>query len=359
MSGGGKFDERGRLILPMGRQMYSGRLYTYADLGRIVDPMSPIYYADWLDLRAWFRADMGIQFGSTLRVLTGTSVPVLTISGTPTSLVSFNVECDSVAGGTALGQATIRYSFNDGTTWAASGVTTAASINVGNGITLACGAGTYATNQTWIACVSQWDDQSGLANHATQATASRQVPFRLLAFGGNACLDYMTISTTGLQTGNISLKEYGFTGCDQGNAGGAYLVVHNSSANGDGSEVFARNGSSLSVVRTAPSLARTGIDMATNWMADNVKRTWAMTYQGSQRTHLGFRNGLQEATTVIVSGDPPLTPINGPIYIGNRQGFGAAMRGYKRELMVFGKAPPPWVVYNLHLGMAARAPGAF
>jgi hypothetical protein len=135
---------------------------------------NPLLYAAQYGLLLWLRADMGIQYGNTLRA-SGTSPPAVTITGTPTALIGLHVEIDSVAGGTGLGQATFKWSIDNGATYVATGVATAASVVLGStGITAAFAAGPYNVDNKYDVTVAQWNDQSGNGNHAAQATAANQ-----------------------------------------------------------------------------------------------------------------------------------------------------------------------------------------
>jgi hypothetical protein len=126
---------------------------------------------------------MGIQYGATLRA-TGTAPPAWTISGTATRQVGLHLEIDSVAGGTGLGQATYKWSEDNGSTYVATGVLTAAGPTAlgTTGLSVAMAVGPYNIDNKWDVTVAQWNDQSGLGNHAVQATAANQ-PLFILASG--------------------------------------------------------------------------------------------------------------------------------------------------------------------------------
>ncbi len=128
-----------------------------------------------------------ITLGGTMRAA-GTSPPVVTLTAGTGSLTyasgcpGLRVEIDSVAGGTARGQATFRISYNSGSTWAYSGVTTAATYSIPDGP--AAGnvvnfpTGTYGTTQSWEATVTTILSTEGSTYTFTNATASRQPIFR-------------------------------------------------------------------------------------------------------------------------------------------------------------------------------------
>jgi hypothetical protein len=351
---GGRESPRGKLVFPSGRRLpTAGRLYS--PTGVIVDPYHPFYYADQYRLLLWLIADLGIQLGATLRVMVGTSVPTLTITGTPTSLVSLAVECTSIAGGTALGQAEVRWSFDDSVTFSASTVT-AASIVIGNGLTLECGAGTYAVNQRWSATVAQWDDQSGNANHAVQATASRQPVYRVAQFGTNECLDYLTGTTFGLATPAIALADHSFLVAVRGNAGSGHNLVHNSEST-DGSFLFGTDNCASSTYRAGVVSARSQL----NWTRDAVRKVIAKRAGAMHANHEIFINGENRLADTCggVGNDPGAATVTGPMYVGNRHNFSASLRGEMREVLVYGAMLPDVAMANLSEGIMLRAPGAF
>jgi len=141
---------------------------------------NPLALAAQYGLPIWLRADMGVTLGSTL-LAEGTSPPVWTISGTPTRQVGLHLEIDSVAGGTGLGQATYKWSENNGATYVATGVVTAAGPTAlgTTGLSVSQAAGPYNINNKWDATVLAWADQSGNGRNVAQGTPARQPKFIL------------------------------------------------------------------------------------------------------------------------------------------------------------------------------------
>lgn len=131
-----------------------------------------------------------ITLGGTMRA-TGTSPPVVTLTAGTGSLTyagncpGIRVWIDSVAGGTARGQATFSISYDSTTTPAHSGVTTAATYSIPDGP--AAGnvvnfpAGTYGTDQVWEGTVATLRSSEGNSYTFTQATASAQPVLRKAA----------------------------------------------------------------------------------------------------------------------------------------------------------------------------------
>lgn len=146
-------------------------------------------------------ATEGITLGQTMKAA-GTSPPAVTLTLTGGGSVALNtsnlranggikVEIDSVAGGTARGQATFRVSYNNGSTWAHSGVTTAATYDLdggASGMRLNFPTGTYGTSQSWQATVETWTSADGLNRTFTNATAGQQPIYEVAGMDGGPCL---------------------------------------------------------------------------------------------------------------------------------------------------------------------------
>lgn len=150
----------------------------------------------------WLRADLGLTFGGMGTVTAaGTTPPTVTLSGVPNGPYSLRIE----TGAGALGAATFRGSLDGGATWPYTGTTGASvplSSPIASGLTVAFGAGTYAADNVYTSAsaVSQWSDQSGAGNHATQSTLANMPTWSpssggraQLRFGGNP--QYMATAT--------------------------------------------------------------------------------------------------------------------------------------------------------------------
>lgn len=134
-----------------------------------------------------FNPDFNVTLGGTMRAA-GTSPPVVTLTAGTGSLTyatgcpGLRVEIDSVAGGTARGQATFRISYNSGDTWAHSGVTTAATYSIPDGP--AAGnvvnfpTGTYGTTQSWEGTVASIVTSDANGFTFAIATAAQQPVYR-------------------------------------------------------------------------------------------------------------------------------------------------------------------------------------
>jgi hypothetical protein len=315
----------------------------------------PTLYAQQYGLLLWLRADMGITLGGALRA-TGTAPPAVTITGAPTSQVGLHIEIDSVAGGTALGQATYKWSINNGSSYVATGVTTAAGPTAlgTTGISVSFAAGPYNMDNKWDATVSAWADQSGNGNHATQATAANQPLFSVAAFGGYSALDYGVGATFGLATPSVTLGTHSFAAAIRGDASNGYIVVQNN--DGTSGYLFGRSPHAGRVARGANT---TDKDAAANWAADAARCTVGKTFDGTAAGHLIYKNGADiGAVPGALNADPGTSTVAGPLYVGNNQAFTTSLRGLMRELMAFSSPVPPAVMLALHRGMVARAAGA-
>lgn len=84
---------------------------------------------------------------------TGTTPPTVTVSGYPKGDYKIHIDID---GGGALATATFRWSIDDGVSWVATTVATAASVALGNtGVTVAFSAGTYNADNLYTFTANQ------------------------------------------------------------------------------------------------------------------------------------------------------------------------------------------------------------
>lgn len=335
-----------------GRVAASGRV---ANTNRISQSGNPLAYSQF-GLVLWSRADLGITLGGTLRA-TGTSPPAWTISGTPTTQVAPHFEIDSVAAGTALGQATYKWSMNNGTSYVATGVPTAAGPTAlgSTGLSVSMAAGPYNADNKWDATVSAWADQSGNANHWTQSTATRQPVFSLAGYGGRPCLSTEGSTVLGMETPSVTFGAHSVIMATYGTNAGAAGFVFVQKDDGANGYLFSSNGPSSQVARAGNASRR---EVSATWVRDGVRKTVGRTFGGTHVTHRLYVSGLDVSPTngsLIV--DPGSTTIAGALYLGNRQTYNLGCPGLHSEIIVFSSAVPPDVMLALHRGIVARAGG--
>lgn len=138
------------------------------------DPLSIAAAAGYTaQLLSFIRSDLGVTPSGNFLQTAGTLGPVLGVAGSMASVVGGRVEIDSTAGGTALGQATFRYSTDGGSTWIQSGVLTGSNVNLtgaATGLQLQFLAGTYNTNQVYQSLLGSIQDQTGNGHDFHQDT---------------------------------------------------------------------------------------------------------------------------------------------------------------------------------------------
>lgn len=131
-----------------------------------------------------------ITLGTLMRAA-GTTPPTVNLAagtgsltytnGTGAGCPGLKVRISSVAGGTARGQALFDLSYNSGSTWAVTGVATAASYTIPGGAaagnTLAFGTGTYNVDQTWECTANVVRSTEGNSYTFTQVTLNSQPLF--------------------------------------------------------------------------------------------------------------------------------------------------------------------------------------
>lgn len=134
----------------------------------------------------WLRADQGITLGGTPLAF-GSSPPAVTISGALSQAIGIQIE---ITTGGARGTALFKWSVNSGSSYVATGVTTAATVNLvtsGGTIVAAFPSATYTNDNVYKATVASWLDKSGTGRLASvvQATAAAQPVFQSAPSGYN------------------------------------------------------------------------------------------------------------------------------------------------------------------------------
>ena len=336
-----------------GIQLYSSMRQAVAT-GREIDVWSPLYYASQYRLLFWLRADMGITLAGALRA-TGTTPPAWSITGTSATQVAPYFEIDDVSGGTDLGQAKYKWSMDNGSTFVATGVTTAAGPTAlgSTGLSVTQAVGPYNIDNKWYANVSAWADQSGLGNNAVQATAARQPIFNLAAgFGGIASLDYGSVTApVGLAIPNIAM--------------GPRTVLHALASSGAGFSYahinFAADTGGMWIPGACRMTVRKGANASTKdiaaWANDGLPKTLGHTCDGSHAGHVAYIAGVARSTTNVATADPGTSETSGTFFIGSDINNANSLRGYSREIMAFALPVPADVMRNLHTGVSVRSGG--
>lgn len=160
---------------------------------------------------AYMKRGENITLGGTMRATAGTSPPTLTLTGTlsfATGCPGLRVIISSTAGGTARGQALFDVSYDNGATWAHTGVTTAATYaldGAASGITLNFPVGTYNTDQLWQGTVQTWTSSEGDSHTFTNATAAQQPIYEVAGMDGEPCLLFGTGTNERLVSTNAAV----------------------------------------------------------------------------------------------------------------------------------------------------------
>lgn len=287
-------------------------------------------------LQFWARADRGVTLGGTMRA-SGTTPPVVGISGSLTPAVGLHLEIDSVAGGTGLGQATFKWSVDNGTTYVQTGVVTAASVVLGStGITATFAAGPYNIDNKWDATVAAWADLSGKGANATMATAAFQPQFAVAGINGKPAINYAA-SNQNLRTGAtaVTLTADSMFGVVKLNSTGNFMLfTHFDGVNNRW--VFTGTADSL---RSQVGGVTSGKNAAAGagWVSTTAQSV-GRTYNGTHVTSLAWKNMVAVATTDTAVADPGIAASPGQMNIGNNAGFSAAISGFLSELVVYSAA---------------------
>lgn len=134
-------------------------------------PFNPAHVSG---LYAWYRASTGATLGTT-PLATGTTPPAVTIAATDATQPTASALRIEITTTGARGTADFRWSVNDGATFEASGVLTAATVALASAnVTVTFPLGTYTSDNVYRATCSQWNDRTSNALNLSQATVARQ-----------------------------------------------------------------------------------------------------------------------------------------------------------------------------------------
>lgn len=334
----GRLTDRNRTLTATGRNITD----TYGETGRIIDPGSPLLYAAQYDLRVWLQYKLGIQYGATLKA-TGTSPPAWTISGTPTRLVGLHLEIDSVAGGTGLGQATYKWSENNGTSYVATGVLTAAGPTAlgTTGLTVSMAVGPYNIDNKYDITVAQWDNLAGNGLHAANVDAAQQPVYDLVL--GPTFDGVLTVAGDRLPFSNT---------LSAGSGASFFASFAVAAGAADNRIMFAQHeryyyqrtaASNTFQVQFGGSLATCGIALTSSFaIVESVDRA-------PNDVTFGV-NGVLVTDTSLVGYNGTGAASVGPLPIINNQ----TTLGSFREIAFFGRPVPAAVATEIRRGMAYR-----
>jgi lysophospholipase L1-like esterase len=144
-------------------------------------------------LYAWWEVGPGMTGGPLSAVTSsGTSPPVVTLSGTGTIACSLRIEVTTAG---ARGVSRFRWSINDGRSWVQSDVLTAASVVLNPiGVTVLFSAGTYPNNAVYTAVVhvGQVNDKSGNSRHLVGVT-SQFPPYASVGINSKPSLQFVPV----------------------------------------------------------------------------------------------------------------------------------------------------------------------
>lgn len=165
-------------------------------------------------------------------------------------------------------------------------------------------------------------------------------------WNGAPCFDLGAAGTTGASTASVSLGAFSVFGVIQGNAGSEVPITHNTGGAVNGFFVYGLNGPASNVSRSSVRSAR---NVASNWLADATKHSFAVTYNGTHATHLVYKDGIDTAATTFsgLGSDPGVTPLAGPIYLGYTNASNTGVRGLAAFWVLFNRAITPAEVAEL------------
>lgn len=331
-------------IAASGRVAASGRFlrqgWTPSLLGNIVAE-------SWLD--------GGVTMGGTPRSQ-GTSPPILTYTGTLTDGVWPYVQIDSVAGGTGLGQATFKVSYDDGATFPHTGILTDASVampGVGSAITANWPAGPYNVNNIYQPLCSQVNDVNGI-NHSSESIAANQPILRSVAFNGKQTLDFGVGTTFGLSTPSVTIGLFSVFIIGRGDALNGYGFVTGTDVAANGGYLLGGNNRSSYISRSSVASSRV---VSATWMRTSQRLSFCQTFDGTHGGHRLYQNGVDvSAGSGPETSNPGTGTFSASLRIGYPQTKTSSWRGLISGWIVFSRALTSVEVEKLQQYAVVRFP---
>lgn len=296
----------------------------------------PIRFRAW-GLACWILPHSGVTLGGTMRA-SGTTPPVVTIAGTLAQLVGLHIEIDSVAGGVDLGQATFKWSVNNGATYVATGVATAASVVLGStGITALFAAGPYNIDNKWDGTVSAIADRSGAGNDVTAGSAAFQPQFHVAGINGKPTLDY-DAGTRRQRTGStITVTSFAILEVVKLRSAGNFTLFAFFDAAADQNWIYTGLNQSVRAIRGTVQSYKNA-SAGAGWLPAATKAV-AHTYDGTHVGNLAYVNNVALSTADVTVNDPGVAPVTGMLIIGTNAGVTTAVNGYIGETAMFTSVP--------------------
>lgn len=306
-------------------------------------PDSPILPPDIPGLVLWLRSDLGVTAVMSAVVPTGTAPPVVTLTGTPSPLLSVEIDITTPGlRGIAL------FQWKLGGAVQQTGLVTGANVALGTG-TLAAqftgGASVYVADNVYTATVqvSAWADQSGAGNSVLQGAVANQPAYGptsgpngtpALAFAGAqfigrnssvASATAMTIFAVLLTTTTAAQQTYVIVGNSNG------IGPHND-ANGNRALLL----SGVAVDDDGPSVANT-------WEA------WAVSCTGVSSQTMRV-NGASQA----LAQGTPLAASGGTTIGAASNGASNFLQGKIAETIIYNRALAASEIFSVETYIRAR-----
>jgi hypothetical protein len=195
--------------------------------------------------------------------------------------------------------------------------------------------------------VSAWNDKSGNANHAVQATGANQPTYSAAGFGGNPCIDWGDGAVAARQMVTPGMTYGVFTTflVLKGLANLGYAYTHEATS-GSNREYLVSDANPHMLVRrgAGPVSARQITPLSTNtsgtlFLRDSTRHVVTWQFDGSHSGHTLRCDGHTEqaATYTTNNGSPGTATNSGVVYIGGNETLVNPWRGLIAEVVVFSR----------------------
>ncbi len=196
-------------------------------------------------------------------------------------------------------------------------------LKAGAGITIATG-------------VSNWADQSGNGNDASQGTPANQPIWVDNVINGRPALSF---SSHLLTTTPITIGIFTIFCVFQSSATGPSLIYEHSADTNSNDGLYLWNTTTYTfLVSRNIVTTQSSKDLSLNWAADNIAKITTHRFDGTHANHTLHINGILQTLTDALTANPGTTTVTDNFYIGNRFAPPQPFGGYIAEIIVYNTA---------------------
>lgn len=186
--------------------------------------------------------------------------------------------------------------------------------------------------------VSQWDDSSGNAGHAIQATGTKQPTYRAAPTGFNGKPGVEFDGGDGLVTsGNVSLGPFTVFAVWRASGTPGFIYEHSvNSGTNNGHFLYATIGTTVNVKRAGGVQEK---NLTNNWGVDGAVRVTAQVFDGVNISGCKlYINGADQSLTTVTNTGTDTNSASAVFSIGARNAASIFLTGVIAEILVYNSA---------------------